>query len=128
MPCLSNPEQAVVALARSQPMLDQVLAWAAINTGTRNLPGLARFAQLLADSFAGLPGKISFEPPAPVTVVRADGSLLAGDGTTGSIHKLGAALQGAPACNGWTFWHYEADGALRPIDDLRQTYLLSTQT
>ena len=60
-------------------------------------------------------------------VVRADGSLLAGDGTTGSIHKLGAALQGAPACNGWTFWHYEADGALRPIDDLRQTYLLSTQ-
>ncbi len=60
-------------------------------------------------------------------VVRADGSLLADDGSTGSIHKLGAALQGAPACNGWTFWHYEADGVAQPIDALRQTYLLSTQ-
>lgn len=60
-------------------------------------------------------------------MVRADGSLASPCGATGSIHKLGATLQGAPACNGWTFWHYEADGALRPIDALRQTYLLATQ-
>ena len=59
--------------------------------------------------------------------VRADGSLLSGCGATGSIHKLGATLQGAPACNGWSFWHHEADGALAPIDTLRQTYLLATQ-
>ena len=37
----------------------------------------------------------------------------------GSIHKIGAHVQGAMACNGWTFWHYEADGALKPIDALR---------
>ena len=59
--------------------------------------------------------------------VRADGSLLSDCGTVGSIHKLGATLQGAPACNGWSFWHYEAAGALQPIDTLRQTYLLATQ-
>ena len=59
--------------------------------------------------------------------VRADGSLASDCGAAGSIHKLGATLQGAPACNGWTFWHYEADGALKPIDALRQTYLLATQ-
>lgn len=59
--------------------------------------------------------------------VRADGSLAGDCGTTGSIHKLGSTVQGAPACNGWTFWHYEAEGALRPIDALRQTYLLATQ-
>jgi modification methylase len=59
--------------------------------------------------------------------VRADGSLASDCGTIGSIHKLGATLQGAPACNGWTFWHYEAAGALAPIDALRQTYLLATQ-
>ena len=60
--------------------------------------------------------------------VRADGSLASDCGTIGSIHKLGAVLQGAPACNGWTFWHYEAEGgALQPIDTLRQTYLLATQ-
>ncbi|MBA2919729.1 site-specific DNA-methyltransferase [Sphingomonas sp. MAH-20] len=58
--------------------------------------------------------------------VRADGSLEAG-GTSGSIHKLGATLQGAPSCNGWTFWHYEDAGALKPIDALRQTYLLANE-
>ncbi len=59
-------------------------------------------------------------------VVGADGSLQC-DGQAGSIHKLGATLQGAPSCNGWTFWHYEAADGLKPIDALRQTYLLATQ-
>jgi modification methylase len=45
------------------------------------------------------------------------------DGQLGSIHKIGAAAQGAPACNGWTFWHVEKDGALLPLDALRQDYL-----
>jgi modification methylase len=58
--------------------------------------------------------------------VRADGSVMSGD-TTGSIHKLGATLQNAPACNGWTFWHYETPEGLKPIDVLRQNYLLATQ-
>ncbi len=58
--------------------------------------------------------------------VRADGSLAVGT-EIGSIHKLGATLQKAPSCNGWTFWHYEAEDGLKPIDSLRQTYLLATQ-
>ena len=45
------------------------------------------------------------------------------DGQLGSIHKIGAAAQGAPACNGWTFWHVERDGILLPLDALRQAYL-----
>jgi modification methylase len=58
--------------------------------------------------------------------VRTDGSLIC-DQASGSIHKVGATLQGAPSCNGWTFWHYEESGNLKPIDTLRQTYLLATQ-
>ncbi len=58
--------------------------------------------------------------------VGADGSLICGD-TAGSIHKLGAMLQSAPSCNGWTYWHYEAADGLKPIDALRQDYLLATQ-
>ena len=58
--------------------------------------------------------------------VRADGSLQ-GEGHDGSIHGVGAKVQGAPSCNGWTFWHVESKGALQPIDTLRQTYLLATQ-
>jgi len=50
--------------------------------------------------------------------VRADGTLAHGE-LTGSIHKLGATLQGRPACNGWTFWHFERLGNLAPIDELR---------
>jgi modification methylase len=56
--------------------------------------------------------------------VLADGSI-EHDGQQGSIHKMGAAAQGAPACNGWMFWHYEEAGALAPIDALRQRYLLA---
>ncbi|MEM9838347.1 MAG: site-specific DNA-methyltransferase [Pseudomonadota bacterium] len=52
--------------------------------------------------------------------VKADGSLSA-PSVQGSIHKVGATLQNAPSCNGWTFWHYEeAKGKLQPIDTLRQ--------
>ena len=58
--------------------------------------------------------------------VRADGSLLVGT-DTGSIHKMGATLQNAPSCNGWTFWHVEVEGKLQPIDTLRQTYLLANE-
>ncbi|RYY47316.1 MAG: site-specific DNA-methyltransferase [Sphingomonadales bacterium] len=59
-------------------------------------------------------------------VVGADGSLKCGD-VTGSIHKVGATLQNAPSCNGWTYWQYEAADGLKPIDAVRQTYLLATQ-
>lgn len=51
-------------------------------------------------------------------VVAADGSLVAGE-HRGSIHKVGAAVQNAPSCNGWTFWHFERDGVLVPLDALR---------
>ena len=51
-------------------------------------------------------------------IVRADGTLASG-GEAGSIHRLGARVQGLDACNGWTFWHYEEAGALKPIDALR---------
>jgi modification methylase len=50
--------------------------------------------------------------------VSADGTVLAGE-LRGSIHKVGAALQNAPSCNGWTFWHFERDGTLLPLDVLR---------
>jgi modification methylase len=54
--------------------------------------------------------------------VNADGSI-ACDGNSGSIHKVGATLQGAPSCNGWTFWHVEDEGSLQLIDMLRQKHL-----
>jgi len=54
--------------------------------------------------------------------VRADGSI-ACEGHSGSIHKVGAALQGAPSCNGWTYWHVMENGTLTVLDVVRQQHL-----
>ena len=51
--------------------------------------------------------------------VRADGTLVT-DGMTGSIHQVGALLEHAPSCNGWTYWHFVREGQRIPIDLLRQ--------
>ena len=64
-------------------------------------------------------GSALFDPRREIrAVVRADGSLAHG-GNQASIHRLGALVQGKTACNGWTFWHFEAEGKLKPIDVLR---------
>jgi glutamate carboxypeptidase len=73
MALLSSSERAVVERAGAEPMLDQVLAWAAINSGSRNLGGLERMADLLVDSFAALPGLIRLEHPAKVETVDSAG-------------------------------------------------------
>jgi glutamate carboxypeptidase len=56
-------------------MLDQVQEWAAINSGSRNLPGLAAMAGIYADAFAALPGELRLLDPAPADAVGEDGSL-----------------------------------------------------
>jgi modification methylase len=54
-----------------------------------------------------------------VAKVRADGTLIAHD-ARGSIHQVGAILEGAPSCNGWTYWCFSKGGSKIPIDVLRQ--------
>ena len=51
--------------------------------------------------------------------VRADGTLISTE-TKGSIHQVSAALEGAPSCNGWTYWCFKREGKNGPIDLLRQ--------
>ena len=70
------------------------------------------------------PGTVLFDNTRRYSArVRADGNLVARNHTgdhKGSIHKVGAALQGLPSCNGWTFWYFENKGKVWPIDVLRQ--------
>ena len=65
------------------------------------------------------PGEELTSPRGKVAKVRADGTLVASD-AKGSIHQVGAALEGAPSCNGWTYWHFKREGKTVPIDILRQ--------
>ena len=91
----------------------------------RSAPRVA-FRQLIESGMIA-PGAQLFDRKRRWTAsVRADGSILAG-AASGSIHGVGSAVQGAPACNGWTFWHIEHEGEVKPLDALRQLYLLAVE-
>jgi len=51
--------RASLEAAAAAPMLAQVRRWSAINSGSRNLDGLAAMAAVLADAFAALPGDVT---------------------------------------------------------------------
>jgi glutamate carboxypeptidase len=62
-------------LAASQPMLDQTLDWARINSGTTNLAGLAAVAARLADAFSLLPGTLDLRDADPTEAILPDGAI-----------------------------------------------------
>ena len=70
---VSTTETALIDAVDQQRMLDRTLRWAAINSGTSNLAGLAAMADQLAETFSALPGDVSLREPATVTAISADG-------------------------------------------------------
>ena len=72
---LSSIEQAAVERCADAPMLDQVTGWAAVNSGSRNLAGLAEVAGLLADAFSALPGELVLADAGAVEAMAPDGRL-----------------------------------------------------
>lgn len=74
----------------------------------------------LVESGLILPGTVLTDQRGKFSaIVRADGTVTSG-GEAGSIHRIGAKVQGFEACNGWTFWHVRREGRLDPIDALRR--------
>ena len=74
---LTSIEAAAVERAQAVPMLEQVKAWSAINSGSGNLTGLAALADLLAGELAGLPGELQLREPASADQMGSDGALAA---------------------------------------------------
>ena len=70
---ISSSEQSTAERAAAEPMLDQVLEWSAVNSGSRNLKGLKQMAGILADAFSALPGELKLIDPAPVQTVTTAG-------------------------------------------------------
>jgi len=102
-------------IAAVRPLAGETLS---VLTGKRAEPRVA-FVSLI-DTGLLAPGTTLYDSKRRWTVkVRADGTVAAGD-SAGSIHRVGAQVQGLEACNGWTFWHYERAGGLTPIDELRR--------
>jgi glutamate carboxypeptidase len=76
MGSLASTEQDCVERAAAEPMLAQVLGWAAVNSGSRNLAGLQAMAGLLADAFSALPGEVLLAEPAPVEAIDGGGHVV----------------------------------------------------
>src|SRR5258708_9561749 len=76
---LSSTERAAAERAAAEPMLDQLLAWSAVNSGSRNLAGLERKADLLVDAFSALPGVLRLEAPHPLETGDAAGRTVRGE-------------------------------------------------
>lgn len=88
-----------------------------VMTGKKAEPRVA--FNTLVESGLVLPGQVLTDARRRYSaIIRADGTIVSG-GDAGSIHKIGAKVQGFDACNGWTFWHYQDGESLKPIDDLR---------
>ncbi|WP_066718102.1 hydrolase [Sphingomonas pituitosa] len=75
MGMLSAIERTAIERARAAPMLERTIQWAAINSGTRNLAGLAAMAATLADAFSVLPGTLDLVEPDPVETVTPAGTV-----------------------------------------------------
>ncbi|WP_333572085.1 hydrolase [Sphingomonas sp.] len=75
MGMLSAIERTAIERAQAAPMLERTMQWAAINSGTRNLAGLATMAATLADAFSVLPGELQLVQPEPVETVTAAGAV-----------------------------------------------------
>ncbi len=61
---LTAIESAALESIAIGPMLDQVVGWANINSGSRNIAGLDAVAGLLAEAFSVLPGDMALVDPA----------------------------------------------------------------
>ncbi len=111
----SYAEAARARIAAVEPVAPEALA---VTTGKRAEPRVA-FSALIERGLIAPGDRLTCAKGRHEATVRVDGTLHSDKGT-GSIHKVGATVQGAEACNGWTFWHVERDGGLQPIDALRQ--------
>ena len=111
-------EYIAVAEARIAAVEPAPLAALEVSRGKRAEPRVAFGAVVESGLIA--PGAVLTDHRARHRAeVRADGTLRAG-AHEGSIHRVGALVQGLDACNGWTFWHTERDGQRVPIDEVRK--------
>jgi modification methylase len=116
-----DPGYAAVARRRIERMQPATSAVLKVLEGKRAEPRIP-FGSLIEAGLVSAGDVLTDTKRRYAATVRADASLFCEAGGrqhVGSIHRVGAAVQGLEACNGWTFWHAEIEGALRQIDSLR---------
>ncbi len=107
-------EAAEARIAAVEPIGEDALV---VTEGKRAAPRIP-FGRLLESGLLSVGETLTDSKGRHAATIRLDGSLISGK-HVGSIHKVGALVQGFEACNGWTYWHVERDGKRICIDEFR---------
>lgn len=111
----SYRKAALARIAAVVPISEEALV---VSAGKRAAPRIP-FGRLLEGGLLSAGEKMTDAKGRHAATIRVDGSLISGS-YVGSIHKVGALVQGFEACNGWTYWYVERDGKRICIDDFRE--------
>jgi site-specific DNA-methyltransferase (adenine-specific)/modification methylase len=117
-----SPQYAAIATARLSAVQPRLFDAQLLSTPSKRTAPRVAFGQLVEAGFVAVGERLFSKNRRHSALVKANSHLQAGE-ASGSIHRIGAQVQNAPACNGWEFWHVERDGALLPIDALREQFL-----
>jgi len=120
-------ERDPVYVAAARARLDTVHPLAAddplLPASSQDRPPRVPFRHLLDAGYIRPGQTLTLDKPAAIATVLPDGTIQAG-GMTGSIHRVGAHLKGAPSCNGWAHWSAvdPATGETTRLDTLRRRF------
>jgi modification methylase len=108
-------EAAEARIAAVEPIREDALI---VTEGKRAAPRIP-FGRLLESGLLSVGETLTDSKGRHAATIRLDGSLISGT-HVGSIHKVGALVQGFEACNGWTYWHVERNAKRVCIDEFRE--------
>ena len=119
-----SPEYAKIAENRINGVEVPLILPDLLNTPSKRTAPRVAFGLIVEKGYIRVGETLYSKSRKYAAIIKAN-SHLSANNESGSIHAIGAIVQGAPACNGWDFWYVERGGKLICIDDFRQEYLLA---
>ena len=104
-------------LSKVKALKDEVVK---LIQGRRDLPKIP-FGELVEQGIIPPGATLTDAKDRYKATVKIDGSVKIHN-LTGSIHQIGAKIQGLPSCNGWDFWHVKNKNSSILIDNIRDNY------
>ena len=104
-------------LANTNPLSDETVT---MTKSRKDLPKVP-FGELVEQGIIPPGAVLTDKKERFKATVSIDGSLKIKN-LSGSIHQLGAKVQGLPSCNGWDFWHLKNKLKTTLLDEVRTEY------
>ena len=104
-------------LKNTNPLSDEIVT---MTKSRKDLPKVP-FGELVEQGIIPPGAVLTDKKERYKATVSIDGTLKVKN-LSGSIHQLGAKVQGLPSCNGWDFWHIKEKSKSKLIDIIRSEY------